>query len=56
MEKQILEILAENGRMSAEEIAVMLGASKTEIAEKIAELESNIIHLKNVQQSAIVRH
>ena len=28
MEKQILEILAENGRMSAEEIAVMLGALK----------------------------
>ncbi len=41
MEKQILEILAENGRMSAEEIAVMLGASKTEIAEKIAELEKH---------------
>ena len=41
MEKQILEILAENGRMSAEEIADMLGASKTEIAEKIAELEKH---------------
>lgn len=26
------------------------------LREKIAELESNIIHLKNVQQSAIVRH
>lgn len=41
MEKQILEILAENGRMSAEEIAVMLGASKDEVAEKIEELEKH---------------
>lgn len=41
MEKQILEILAENGRMSTEELAVMLGASETEVAEKIAELEKH---------------
>ncbi len=41
MEKQILEILAENGKLTAEEISVMLGVSEAEVSEKIAELENH---------------
>ncbi len=41
MERQILEILSENGRISHEEIAVMLGISQAEVTEKIKEMEKH---------------
>ncbi len=41
MEKQILEILSENGRISYEEIAVMLGVAAAEVTEKIKDMEKH---------------
>ncbi len=41
MEKQILEILSENGRISHEEIAVMLGVTQAEVTEKIKDMEKH---------------
>ncbi len=45
MEKQILRLLRENGRMSAEEIADRLGADAEEIRKKIRDMEKDQVIL-----------
>lgn len=43
MTKKILELLHDNSRLSAKEIAIMIGEPEAEVAAAIAELEKNKI-------------